>query len=192
MFSRWIVLLAAGVVLLLVAGCQLFEKTEEAGAATRRLALPPPPARDGLIPVGLPAPDFEATDHQGRRVVLSELLASKDVVLIFYPADFTPVCTRQLCAVRDDWSEFERRNAIVLGANPATVPRHAEFAEVSRFPFPLISDPKGRIAAGYGCAGRNPAHPQRTVYVIRQDGRVALAERGVVPHSRILAALDRP
>jgi len=124
---------------------------------------------------------------------LRELLKAKNVVLIFYPADFTPGCTKQLCAVRDDWSAFEDRNAIVLGVNPADPARHAEFAAEHRFPFPVLSDPLARIAAAYGARRPgNSEHPIRTVYVIRRDGRVALSERGMVSHDRIFAALERP
>lgn len=155
--------------------------------------LPAPVARDGLIPVGDLAPDFAGVDHTGVTRRLSDLLQVKNVVLVFYPADFTPGCTKQLCAVRDDWSEFERRNAIVLGVNPAEPRRHADFAAEYRFPFPVISDPNAHIAAAYGARQPDkPEHPLRTVYVIAQDGRVTLSERGMVPHERIFAALDRP
>jgi peroxiredoxin Q/BCP len=141
-----------------------------------------------LIPVGEPAPDFAAIDQDGNRVVLSELLKSHLVVLIFYPRDNTPVCTRQLSAVRDDWDAFQRKNAIVLGVNPARTAKHARFAQKHGFPFPLLGDEGSRIAAAYGARGF--LFVKRSVYVIRRDGRVALAERGVVPHEKILAALD--
>src|SRR5690606_26303019 len=98
------------------------------------------------------------------------------------------VCTRQLCAVRDDWSRFEQRNGVVLGINPAGVEKHARFAGRHAFPFPVLSDQGSRIAKAYGAAGWLMV--RRTVYAIRQDGRVAFAERGVVPHERILAALE--
>lgn len=146
------------------------------------------PRRRGPVPVGEPAPDFSAPDQDGNRVTLSRLLRERQVVLIFYPGDQTPVCTRQLCAVRDDWSRFERKNAVVLGINPARVEKHARFAGRHGFPFPVLSDRGSRIARAYGAAGWLLI--RRTVYVIRQDGRVALAERGVVPHERIFAALE--
>ena len=144
-----------------------------------------------ILSPGTPAPDFALPSTIGGETALSDY-RGQPVILVFYPADFTPVCTGQLQAMRDAWPEFQKRNAIVLGVNPAGITRHAAFAELYQFPFPLLSDPKGRIAAGYGAGDDDPAHPQRTVYVIRQDGRVALAERGLVPHTRIFAALDRP
>lgn len=144
--------------------------------------------RDDLIPVGQPAPDFSADDQNGNRVVLSKLLETGHVVLIFYPMDNTPTCTKQLCAVRDDFSKFKERGATVLGINPASVSKHAGFAEKHGFPFPVLSDEGSRIAKAYGAAGT--IFIQRSVYVIGRDGKVALADRGVVSHDRILAALD--
>jgi peroxiredoxin Q/BCP len=144
--------------------------------------------RDDLIPVGAPAPDFTARDQEGTPVALSELLKTHQVVLIFYPADNTPVCTKQLCAVRDDWSKFQEKGATVLGINPAGVSKHAQFAKKHSFPFPVLSDEDSRIAKAYGAGGT--IFVQRTVYVLGRNGKVALADRGVVSHDRILAALD--
>jgi peroxiredoxin Q/BCP len=110
------------------------------------------------------------------------------VVLIFYPKDFTPGCTRQLCAVRDDWSAFERRGVTVLGVNPADTQTHAKFAAEYRFPFAVVSDEEARIASAYGCRG--PQMNIRTVYVIGRGGKVLLADRGFVSHERIFTAID--
>jgi len=163
---------------LLLAGCAA---TDEAGPAP---ALEP---RADMIPVGQKAPDFDAADQSGRHVRLSDLLKKSNVVLIFYPGDFTPGCTRQLCAVRDDWSEFAKHGATVLGVNPADAAQHARFVREYHFPFPLIVDEGSKIAAAYGARGA--LTPQRTVYAIRKDGKVALAERGFVAHDKIFAAL---
>ena len=150
-----------------------------------------PPAalspRSDLVPVGQQAPDFQASDASGSRLRLSELLKKNNVVLILYPGDFTPGCTKQLCAVRDDWSRFEKNGIAVLGVNPADAAQHARFAGEYRFPFRLIVDEGSKIAAAYGAAGT--LGTQRTVYAIRRDGKVALAERGFVDHDKNIAAL---
>jgi peroxiredoxin Q/BCP len=145
--------------------------------------------REDLIPVGQTVPDFEATDHRGQEVRLSELLKTGRVVLVFYPKDNTPVCTKQLCALRDDWSEFQERQVAVLGINPADKESHAAFASKHGFPFPVLVDRDSRIAAAFGVKGT--LFTKRTVYVIDRNREVILAEGGVVPHDRIFAALDR-
>jgi thioredoxin-dependent peroxiredoxin len=144
-------------------------------------------ARSDLIPVGEAAPDFEATDHRGQPVRLSELLKGGRVVLVFYPKDNTPVCTKQLCALRDDWSKFQERKVAVLGINPADKDSHAAFAAKYGFPFPVVVDQDSRIAAAYGASGM--LFTKRTVYVIDRNGKVLLAERGVVAHDKIFAVL---
>ncbi len=144
-------------------------------------------ARNELIAVGEKAPDFTATDQNGREIRLGALLENHDVVLIFYPANNTPVCTNQLCAVRDDWSQFQEAGAMVLGINPASVEKHAGFSKKHSFPFPVLSDRDSRIAKAYGTSGM--LFNQRSVYVIRKDGTVALSDRGVVSHDRIFNAL---
>ena len=181
-------------VLALLAGCQAEEGTataeRDAAPETAPVDTPRPAltARDDLIPAGESAPTFTAADQTGARVALDALLEDGPVVLVFYPADFTSGCTRQLCAVRDDWSAFEARSATVLGVNPADAESHAGFVSEHGFPFSILVDEASQISAAYGC-GSGP-YPQRTVYVIAPDGRVLLAERGMVSHEVIFAALD--
>jgi peroxiredoxin Q/BCP len=163
---------------------------KESDAVPSTSSAPALPERSDLIPVGEAAPDFEATDQQGQQVRLSELLKVGRVVLVFYPKDNTPVCTQQLCALRDDWSKFQERKVAVLGINPADKDSHAAFASKHGFPFPVVVDQDSRIAAAYGAGGM--LFTKRTVYVIDRDGKILLAERGVVPHDRIFAALDHP
>ena len=163
---------------------------KERSAVSTTSSAPALAERSDLIPVGQAVPDFEATDHQGQQVRLSELLKVGRVVLVFYPKDNTPVCTKQLCALRDDWSKFQERKVAVLGINPADKDSHAAFASKHSFPFPVVVDQNSRIAAAFGAGGM--LFTKRTVYVIDRDRKVLLAEGGVVPHDRIFAALDHP
>ncbi|MBI4579869.1 MAG: peroxiredoxin [Planctomycetes bacterium] len=195
----WIVTAGVGLMALGFVGCSS-EKPATSGPATESAgktepmpaASPAPPAslvaRTGLVPVGEAAPDFEAKDHQGNLVRLSDLLKTEQVVLVFYPADFTSGCTKQLCHVRDDWTEFRKRHATCLGVNPADVEKHASFVKEHSFPFPILNDEASRIAAAYGCKGEK--YTNRTVYVIGRDGKVKLGESGMVPHEKMFAALD--
>jgi peroxiredoxin Q/BCP len=126
---------------------------KESSAVSTNSSAPALAERSDLIPVGEVAPDFEATDHQGRNVRLGELLKGGRVVLVFYPKDNTPVCTQQLCALRDDWSKFQERKVAVLGINPAGKDSHAAFASKYGFPFPVVVDQNSRIAAAFGAGG---------------------------------------
>lgn len=186
-------LAVASLVSMLMGGCgsrDTRSPSKESDTMPSTSSAPALPERSRLIPVGEVAPDFEASDHQGRNVRLSEILKGSRVVLVFYPKNNTSVCTQQLCALRDDWSKFQERKVAVLGINPANKDSHAAFASKNSFPFPVLVDQDSRIASAYGAGGM--LFTKRTVYVIDRDRKVLLAERGVVPHDRIFAALDHP
>lgn len=149
--------------------------TETAAALTERT---------DLIPVGEPAPDFTLVDHAGETFHLAAH-RGRSIVLVFYPKDETPGCTKQLCAVRNDWPQFRERGVVMAGVNPAARQVHRKFAEHHGFPFPLLSDEGLHVAAAYGCRGSGDM-PTRTVYVIDPQGRVAFAERGMPSDEDIL------
>lgn len=144
--------------------------------------------RSDLIAVGEMAPDFTAQVSDGSQVRLADHRGKQRVVLVFYPGDNTPVCTAQLCAFRNSWKELEGADAAVYGVNPASVARHADFAARQQFPFPLIADTGGKIAADYGCRALFGLI-RRTVYVIDLQGRIALAQRGNPAPAQILRVL---
>lgn len=146
--------------------------------------------RKSLIPPGEIAPDFLAPLSDGTCLSLSALRGQKRVVLVFYPGDNTPVCTAQLCALRDDWGRFQARDTVVFGVNGAAAEKHARFAARHDFPFPLVVDSRGEIAAAYGC--RLPfGLVRRTVYVIDRQGKVVFAQRGNPAPAEMLGVLSR-
>jgi peroxiredoxin Q/BCP len=146
-------------------------------------------SRSGLIAPGEPAPDFTATTHEGVTVHLADFRGKQQVVLVFYPGDDTPVCTRQLCELRDDWSALQSADTLVFGVNPASEVKHAQFAAKYRLPFPLLVDTGSRIAAEYGCSMLFGLLIRRTVYVIDRRGCVRFAQRGKPAVTAIQAAL---
>jgi peroxiredoxin Q/BCP len=137
-----------------------------------------------LLETGTPAPDFELNDQDGKPVTLSAL-RGVNVVLVFYPGDDTPTCTRQLCELRDHWAEALERNVTVLGINPWGVASKAKFRAKFGFPFPLLSDPGQRVGALYNTKG---LWARRTVYVIDAQGKIRYAQRGKPSPEEILAA----
>jgi len=141
----------------------------------------------GPLSVGSAAPDFEAQDETGKSVKLSAL-RGKPVVLVFYPGDNTPGCTRQLCEFRDRWSAYQDAGVAVFGVNPQGAASHAKFAAKFHFPFPILVDRGGHIASDYRSGGRLV---RRTVYAIGADGRVAFAQRGMPAPDVVLSALGR-
>jgi peroxiredoxin Q/BCP len=124
-------------------------------------------------------------DQDGSRVTLSAL-RGKNVVLVFYPADDTSVCTKQLCEFRDHWAAVQARNTVVFGVNPARSGAHQKFRDKYKFPFPLLIDESQRIAKLYQAGGWFV--PKRTVYLIGPDGNVQYARRGKPSPEEVLAA----
>lgn len=122
--------------------------------------------------VGEPASDFTLRDGDGNDWTLSEH-RGKTVVLLFYPGDNTPVCTRQLCSVRDHWSEYQATGAEVVGISTDTVESHKDFAEKKELPLRLLSDPDGIVSAAYGMKSWLPGRSARGVVVIDKGGKIA-------------------
>ncbi|MGD9563475.1 MAG: peroxiredoxin [Pyrinomonadaceae bacterium] len=121
--------------------------------------------------VGTDAPDFTLKDGDGNDWTLSDH-RGKAVVLLFYPGDNTPVCTRQLCSVRDHWSEYQATGAEVVGISTDSVESHEGFAEKYELPLKLLSDPDGKVSALFGMKSWLPGRSARGVVVIDKDGKI--------------------
>lgn len=172
---------------LLLIGCSVTDRSP--GDAQNASAEPPAlQERTELIPPGAPAPDFELADQTGAAFRLADC-RGRPVVLVFYPKDFTPVCTKQLCTIRNDWEQFRTRGVVVVGVNPGTAEDHRRFVERYELPFRILVDAQQRVAAAYGCKGAGGT-PQRTVYAINAKGVVVFAERGMPATTRVLTAVD--
>jgi peroxiredoxin Q/BCP len=136
------------------------------------------------LAVGTVAPDFALPDDSRQVVRLSEL-RGRNVVLVFYPGDETPVCRRQLCEFRDNWEKARAANTLVFGVNPQKAESHARFRQRNGFPFPLLVDAGQRVAACYKAKG---LIVRRTVYLIGEDGVLRYAKRGKPPVEEVLGA----
>src|SRR5581483_8477029 len=98
--------------------------------------------------VGAEAPDFTLPDQSGHAVQLSRL-RGRNVVLVFYPGDDTPGCTKQLCQLRDEWGAVKAKGAEIFGVNPQSGAKHEKFREKYRLPFPLLVDRGQKVAQLY-------------------------------------------
>jgi thioredoxin-dependent peroxiredoxin len=135
------------------------------------------------LPVGAAAPDFTLPDDSGAPVNLAGL-RGRDVVLVFYPGDDTPGCTKQLCDFRDGWSQAQARGIAVFGVNPWSAESHRKFRKKFQLPFPLLVDRGKQVAALYHAGG---PWIRRTVYRIGPDGLIAFSRRGMPPATEVLA-----
>ena len=122
--------------------------------------------------IGETAPDFTLKDGDGKDWTLSAN-RGKTVVLLFYPGDNTPVCTMQLCSVRDHWSEYQATGAEVIGISMDSVESHKGFAEKKQLPLTLLSDNKGDVTAKYDVRSWLPGRSARAVVVIDKEGNIA-------------------
>jgi thioredoxin-dependent peroxiredoxin len=123
--------------------------------------------------IGDVAPDFTLPGiDQGVRgdYTLSEF-RGRNVVLAFYPGDFTPGCTRQMCSYRDHMDEFEGVKAVLLGISPQDVDSHERWAEKRQLPFPLLADTEKEVIDAYG-VGAPVLGVRRSVFVIDGEGVV--------------------
>jgi thioredoxin-dependent peroxiredoxin len=137
------------------------------------------------LPVGSDAPPFILPDENGDVFVLNQN-RSRYVVLVFYPADGTPVCTGQLCELRDNWERLKSRGAIAVGLNGGDAASHDAFKKKHGYPFPLLVDSGKRVAKLYNAGG---LVARRTVYVVGKDGKILFAKRGKPSVDEILAAI---
>ena len=122
--------------------------------------------------IGETAPEFTLRDGDGNNWTLSEH-KGKPVVLLFYPGDNTPVCTAQLCSVRDHWSEYQATGAEVVGISTDTVESHKGFAEKNQLPLRLLSDTDRKVSEMYEMKSWLPGRSARGVVVIDGEGKIA-------------------
>ena len=144
------------------------------------------------VAVGERAPDFSLPSTGGSTVTLGQYRGTP-VVLVFYPGDDTPVCTKQLNAYNDELAQFDALDAQVLAVSAQGLDSHERFAGKHGFRFPLLADTDKTVAAAYGTLGPL-GFPRRSVFVIDRTGVVRSAHRAIAgityrPVSELVAAL---
>ena len=132
------------------------------------------------LQIGQPAPDFSLFDSAKNKVTLSEL-RGKNVLLMFFPQAFTGVCTQQVCTARDNMSNYEQANAVVLGVSVDSVFTLAKFKEIENINFSLLSDFNKEISSAYGCLYDEwildmKGVSKRAAFVIDANGTIQYAE----------------
>lgn len=125
-----------------------------------------------MLNTGDTAPDFSLPDQTGTTRTLSGLRGNGKLVLYFYPADFSPVCTKQACALRDEHDRLLGEGTSVAGISTQSVATHARFAEKFSLPFPVLSDTEKRVCRAYGALGPMGWWTNRVTYLIGTDGTI--------------------
>ncbi len=139
-----------------------------------------------MLEVGQTAPDFSLPDQSGSAVTLSGSRGSP-VVLYFYPKDDTPGCTKEACAFRDDFADYQARGARILGVSPDASGSHTRFVQKFNLPFTLLADVDHRVCEEYGVwkeknlYGRKSMGVERTTFVLDASGIV----RAVFPRVKV-------
>ncbi len=147
--------------------------------------------------VGDPVPDFSLKDQDGNLFNIRDHIGKKILVIYFYPKDETSVCTKEACTFRDDFADFSKAGAMVIGINSGTVESHKSFQQHHQLPFTLLSDPQNKVLKLFGVKGKfiftgrktfvadlngkivytfdsftnGPAHAEKTLAFIRQMSR---------------------
>jgi len=134
-----------------------------------------------MLKVGQDAPSFEAVASNGKTVKLSDYRGKKNVVLFFYPKDFTKVCTAEVCGFRDMYVDLSGKDTEVIGVSLDSDASHEKFATQHKVPYPLVADKERKLAKSYeavGGLGGIIGITKRITYVIDKGGKVVGAFDG--------------
>ncbi len=139
-----------------------------------------------LPKVNTVAPDFTLPDQDGKTRSLSDY-KGKWVLLYFYPKDDTPGCTVEACTIRDQFQDFKKINAVVLGVSTDSVASHKRFVDAYELPFTLLSDEQKEVVGKYGVygekkmMGKTYMGTKRTSFLIDPEGTIKKVYENVKP-----------
>ena len=142
-----------------------------------------------MLTNGSVAPDFELADQEGRTQTLSRLLADGPLILYFYPADFTPGCTKEACSFRDLHDDLLKAGLRIVGVSPQDTDSHRRFAEKYKLGFMLLSDPDKKVIKAYGLDGPLGIGVRRGTYLIGKDRHIrdsVLADLRIGAHEKFV------
>ncbi len=142
-----------------------------------------------MLEISEQAPPFTLPDQTGKPVSLQGLLENGPLVLYFYPADFTPGCTKEACTIRDLHGELVAAGLQVAGISPQGTESHQRFAEKHQLPFLLLSDVGKAVIVDYGVNGPLGFGVRRATFLIDQDGIIrdaVLADLRIGQHEEFI------
>jgi len=135
------------------------------------------------VTTGATAPEFTLKDQNQQEVKLSDFRGKKRVVLVFYPLDWSPVCTKEHVCLVNDMKQFDQLDAQVLGLSVDSVWSHKAYAEKMGIQYPLLADfqPRGAVGAKYGVYLDDKGITGRAIFIIDRDGKVAWLKNYDIP-----------
>jgi peroxiredoxin len=141
------------------------------------------------VEIGDEAPDFELPDQHGTPVKLSSFRGAKNVVLVFYPLAFSPVCSGELCALREDFPEVNADDVELLTVSVDSKFTHRAWADAENFQFSLLADfwPHGAVAKQYGVFDEASGLATRGTFIIDKQGKVRWSVVNPIPRARDIA-----
>lgn len=142
-----------------------------------------------MLKPGDRAPEFTLPDQDGRPVSLRNLLADGPLVLYFYPADFTPGCTKEACSIRDMHDEIAAAGMRVVGISPQDATSHARFRDQHQLPFTLLADPGKAAVKAWGVDGPLGVGVRRATFLVGADGVIrdaVLADLRISRHEEFI------
>lgn len=142
------------------------------------------------LPIGTPAPAFDlpASGIEAEKTLSLADFKGQNLVLVFYPRDKTPGCTKQLCALQEELAEFTGLKASVVASNFGSLSSHESFAQKYGYAFPILVDAEKTMAKDYNVI-KADGGTQRTVYIIDAQGVIRFGEQGMVKHDALKAVL---
>ena len=124
-------------------------------------------AADAPLAIGAAAPEITAKDHDGKAVNFKEVYGRGATLVYFYPKADTPGCTKQGCSLRDSWDKLKAKGVQVLGVSGDKPEAQKAFRDKFTFPFPLIADDDGKVAAAFGVPAMKPGIFKRTSFLVK-------------------------
>jgi peroxiredoxin len=135
------------------------------------------------LSVGQTAPEFTLKDQSQKEVKLSDFSGKKNVVLVFYPLDWSPTCTNEHACFVNEMKQFETLDAAVLGVSVDSVWSHKAYAEKMHINYSLLADfhPKGAMSEKYGVYLPEKGITGRSIFIIDKGGKVAWVKNYDIP-----------
>jgi peroxiredoxin Q/BCP len=142
-----------------------------------------------MLTPGSAAPDFSLPDENGNTRTLGEFINKGPVIVYFYPADFTPGCTKEACSIRDLHDDIIKSGLQIVGISPQSPESHTRFRETHKLPFPLLADEKKQAIRSYDVNGPLGIGVRRATFLIDNKGLIldaVLADLFIGEHTEFI------